>query len=484
MRNTKLLEILEAMSTHELDQMGKVVRSPYFNEGSNQKEIIALFEQVREALENRETEKLERESVYQKVFPDSPYVQGKLDKLMSRLLKISKRFLAFQYSEVEAQESRQLLALSKFYRERNMGKRFRANILQLRKKQTSFQQDQEYFWNQFYIEQEVNHFDSLNNYRKSDINLKATMESLDLAYVVTKLEISCGLLLQNIDIALNVRQSLLWPDEIERILQKSPELQVPIVMVYYQALLMLRNIDEKNEEPFQKFKTLLHAHSDKIPIDKLQSLQAIARNYCVARYNEGQSKFLEEAFSLYQEHLSEGYLYYDGALMSNTIINIVQLGLRLKRYDWIKSFLLKHKNRISGTQYPLEVFHLNLAIYYFHIREFDHALEHLIGNYEDTYYTIAAKRLEIKIYYEEQSVLLEPKMDAFKVFIFRLSRKLLSEVQKKANNNFINLLIQINHPKTKGNPGRIAKLKEKVMHTSSISDRSWLLEKLEEEAKV
>ena len=70
-------------------------------------------------------------------------------------------------------------------------------------------------------------------------------------------------------------------------------------------------------------------------------------------------------------------------------------------------------------------------------------------------------------------------MDAFKIFIYRLPEGSFNRRSKEMNRNFIDLLRQIKLPKTLGHPDRIDKLAEKVRASPQLSDKEWLLDKLE-----
>ncbi|MCB0643632.1 MAG: hypothetical protein KDC44_18420, partial [Phaeodactylibacter sp.] len=91
---------------------------------------------------------------------------------------------------------------------------------------------------------------------------------------------------------------------------------------------------------------------------------------------------------------------------------------------------------------------------------------------------LAARRLEIKILYELQSPILESKIEAFKVYIFRLSQTKLPDKPKEGNNNFLDLLRQVIHPKTYHNPERAQKLLDKLAEKKVVAERDWLEAKL------
>jgi len=481
MQKSRLIETLSNFDEEELKRFDRFVRSPFFHAQNNFRDEVLLFEYIQNSLLSSDLTSLDKKSAYHYIYPHASFVGGKLDKLMSRLFKSVRNFISVTYSNQVNNEVQTSLSIARFYRLKGMHKRFQDTIKSLRNSQKEVTRpDKEYYYNQLCIEEEISTYNSLNNRRKGDINLYSTLESLDLHYLIKKLEYTCGLLSQNVDVDLKLKHVHFFSEEIEKSFKTAAYLEVPIVQVFNQAIRLLQSTNDHETDHFGKFKSLLETHREVLPQRMMKAMQTIARNYCVVMYNNGVPRYLAETVSLYKEHLEQGLLYYQKKLIPNTIFNIVQLGLELEDYDWIKQFLEDHRNRITGTEYPEEVYRFNMASYYFSTKDFDQALDLLNDQYEDTYYNLAARRLEIKIYYEINSPLLVAKIDSFKVFIFRMSKKLLQEVHNTANNNFINILRQITNPKTKGNDKRIDKLIEKVKEESTISEKSWLLEKLEE----
>ena len=154
------------------------------------------------------------------------------------------------------------------------------------------------------------------------------------------------------------------------------------------------------------------------------------------------------------------------------------MALRLKQFDWVEQFIEEHKDRLLGADNPEEVYRFNKANLHFHQQNFDRALDLLSARYSDIYYELAARRLEIKIFYEIRSPLLDSKTEAFKVFGFRQAKRKLPDTPKIGNNNFIDLLRQMTNPATLGNQPRIEKLRKRLKEKQIIAERDWLAEKL------
>ena len=480
---SKLLELIRALEKPELERVIKFLNSPYFGKMRPPKEVHLLLNHILSCFPAYQDPSLSKENTYTVLYPGEPFVVGKVDRVMSDLLKIIKEFIVYEFSDIRDNEVQRLLIQARFYRQRHMEKPFHRAIKSLRAAQKKAKETKDFYWKQFLIEKEISKFESFYNHRKKDLNVPSTLKSLDIFYLVNKLEYTCWLLAQDkYSNPLNVEDSLLVFDQIISSFKEGVRLdEIPLLKVYYHGIRLIQS-DEESDQIFRQLSQILEQYASVIPLERLKELQTVCRNYCILQYNNGKEEFLEEAFHLYRNHLEQGYLHYEGGLLPSTIRNIVAVGLRLKKYDWVYDFLEEYKDRIVASNQPREIYLFNLANYYFARKKYAEALDCLVDRYEDPYYLLAAKRMELKVYYELESEILESKIDAFKIYIYRTSPKVLLKVLREGNNNFIDLLKQIRSPKTLHSETRINKLRQKIHSKKSIAEKEWLLEKLEEYA--
>jgi len=216
----------------------------------------------------------------------------------------------------------------------------------------------------------------------------------------------------------------------------------------------------------------------------LKILYGLLRNIIIKQHNLGAKHLLPEIFNLHRTHLEEGYLSFDQGILPSIFKNIVTMGLRVKAFDWVFQFLTNYKDKLEGAENSNDVYDYNMASYYFAIQEYDQALALLADQYEDIYYKIAARRMELKIYYETQSDLLDPKIDSFKVYVFRLSKKQILDHKRSSNNHFINFLRQLRNPRTIHDVRKLEKLEQKMLDTALLTEKDWLIDKVQEYLKV
>ncbi|MEM9918667.1 MAG: hypothetical protein AAF990_11250 [Bacteroidota bacterium] len=477
MIKSKLVEILNVLDKQEHARLRLYINSPYCFQHPQKEKIQQLLQLIQQQVGEENPASLAKEVIFKQLFPNENMVKGKLEKLMSVLLNAIRQFLVSEENQRDTSVRPQLL-LASYFQRKGLETAFYHQLRKARNLQSKPQaQSQQYHYHSFRIEQVAAHHMSHYNSRVNHLNILDSLKAFDIYQCAVKLEYYCTLLAQTYnDSSL---QSDLKKEEIEQlethILERNL-LEEPSIALYYHALQLLK---KDTETTFQELRQLLEVHQDILTDDNRKALSAICRNFCVRRYNSGQEAYLQILYDLYLTHLKNGDLYHENCLLASTFRNLVTMGLHLKQYDWVNQFIQDHQHRITGTRHPHEVYQLNLANYYFALARYEEALKHLPDQQGDLYYKLATKRLELKIYYETKSPLLSSRIDAFKVYIFRLSKKQLPNIPRRGNNHFIDVLRQIQMPRTYRNNTRIDKLIQKLEAKKIILEKSWLIEKLQ-----
>lgn len=477
---SKLLRTVATFTPEEVKRLGRFLRSPYFFTPPLAKEVISLWEHIERYYPDWEGPALAKERSYAVVYPGEEFVVGRVDRVMSNLLKAIREFIIFEFSDLRDQKVTRQLVLAKYYQKRKLEKYYRGVMAQLEKIQARRQKDNLFYHDQFLVDREHTLFETFFNQRNKGYNVAQTLRSLGHFYLVYRLEYFCWLLTQDRhNVPLNLRGNLLENDQILAAFKQEIDWEdEPLLKVYDMAIQLIRGDGAAGEQAYRELKRLLTLYAREIPFKALKQFHALCRNYCTREYNKSRGAFLHELFALYQEHLELGTLFYQEKLTPATLRNIVVCALRTEAYDWVAQFLEAYRDRISSTNQPQAIYRFNLANYHFALGDYERALDCLTDRYDDIYYQLAAKRMELKIYYEIDLEVLDAKIAAFKIYIYRISKKVLPAIPREGNNNFIDLLKQIRRTNTRFNLPRIQKLTEKVSTKTSIAERDWLLQKL------
>ncbi len=480
MINSKLIELCRSLNKQELNRLGLFLESKFLNQETQPKKTIRLFQFIKKVLTEEDevnwSTRLTKAQAFAIIFEEATFQPKKLERIVSKLFNAIKSFIALECSGIQKDEGFKLLQLSRFYRERGLDQQFRLNINKLKKLQRDVTTHNDaYFEYQYQIEKEIGEEQALYNNRVSDVNLIQMFNKLELWQLVQKLKLLIKIYLQKVHANISLEAINIRPADIDHLLDEKPEWNQPIVKVYQQAFKLLYTYPDDNIEALENLRTLLQKNEQSLPAIDVYEFQSIIRTFTIKKYNEGNKSYLPIAFNIYKEHLQLGYLYQNNQIHRASFINIVIAGLKLKEVEWVEIFIHSHGERIIGSKTPHETVAFSLALLFFTRKEYEKALDLMNFDHQDKSLKIAAKRLEIKIYSELRSPLLESRLDAFKIYIFRLGKKHLTKREKLSNNNFIDVIRQIIHNKTFLNPTRVEKIHQKTEAIEHIADREWLL---------
>ncbi|MCC6462455.1 MAG: hypothetical protein IT260_18450, partial [Saprospiraceae bacterium] len=92
-----LVETLRKFTPDEWSELQLFAASPYFNRGAFVRETQELLAFIADTAPDFATQQLDRALAYERVFPNSTVVPGKMDKVMSELYKMTKEFISIRH---------------------------------------------------------------------------------------------------------------------------------------------------------------------------------------------------------------------------------------------------------------------------------------------------------------------------------------------------------------------------------------------------
>jgi len=452
MQKIVLYEALKTFEEKEWRAFLAYVACPLFN---TQKKLSILLQHLHQ--HKNELESLNSKRLFEVVFPDEKYKVQKLKNVRSWLFQLVKKFWALQ--DFQDKENLQDLSILKTLRERKLSSLYQSHYKALVKKQPIPQKDLDYYQQHLLIEEHA-YFLKLDEVRQTKDELQEMVDCLDVFYVVKKLKWTCEML--NRSRIVNATYQLHLVGEITSLLRQphSAHLKVPLIQLYEQVYLFLTV--EENELPFQNLRLLLEKHVKNIDKQEAISLYSYAQNYCIGKINKGESQYMQELFSIYQQLLQNHLIIENGLLAHPHYKNIVTLGLRLKKYDWTEQFIEEYKGFLQN-HIRENAYHFNLATYYYEIGELNKVVELLNrAIFTDIYYEISSKYVLIKVYYDlKEFGLLSYLVLSFDKYVRR--NKSLSSINRQGILNFLTVL------------KRLAKIKEWKL----FKDRAFILQQKE-----
>jgi hypothetical protein len=185
---------------------------------------------------------------------------------------------------------------------------------------------------------------------------------------------------------------------------------------------------------------------------------------------KAREQYVAEALDLYTEGIESGVLIQGGHLSPWHFKNVIKLGLRLRKYEWTESFILRN-NTLLAPEFRNDALYYNLAELYYYTSRYDEAMLQLLKvEFTDVHYNIGAKVILAKIYYETEALdALESLLHAFKTYLHR--NKLIAEDLRRTYLNFISVLWQI----IRSTPEKRPAIHENVEKMHMLAEKNWLL---------
>lgn len=437
------------------------VASPIFND-VRPDETFALFEFLRRYYPDFESPEIDREVVAQRFFSKTANPVGALQRTMTQLMAIVRKFITFRYAIVRdahekgeaasLHEIQQKLALMRFYSERLHQRPATARIKQAKKQETGNRKgrktenffgnlnnqvrdemkkqadfsdfdeyefiDFQYF--RFMVEQEKSLFESTSSLREGDKNLLAATEQLDTFYLLIKLDQMSQLMHyqrmaslydlgspEHTRFQANAHHTL----QIVSVLRQSGFLQDTGIAIYCTFLDFITQDDPLEADRLSEaFGQLLEKNAHVLPRNRVYNLKIMLRSFWPARYRETKDKrFLEKIHANQLQQLEQ--LGESDPLPTTHFQNTLFSSLKLGKSDWAESFIQQYENRLSGLheEHTALLLEIARAATLFYKKEFAAAAKvlphyHHYGTAEDIYLYAISATLDVRIHFELQDL--------------------------------------------------------------------------------
>ena len=467
MQKSKVIDVLKTFEAKDYRRTKELLLSPFFNKNE---ELIPFLEYIQKHAKQLDSNKLDRKTVYKSLFPGQPYNEKHLGYLQSDLLKMVEKYIV--HSAIESNEFDFHEHLAKDYHERKLDKHFNQNLKKAEDIQVkNAYRDTHYYFNNYKLADIWNqHYERLQS-RKFDNNLQKIIDNLDHFYLIHKLKASCEMLSRQ-NIISGQYDIRLMPSILEYI--EKNENHEPAVLIYHQIYLMFT--EEENRHHFDQLIDLLKLYNKQFPFEETRDMYRYAINYAIKKVNKGNSEYFNDLFELYKILLEERLAYESKYLSQFTYKNLIEVALRLKEYKWCENFMQTYSADLDPSLRE-NAYAYNLAKLYHHQGRYKEALrQSLMVEYNDVYYAIGTRILQLKIYFETDDI--DPLLSLLESFKIYLKRNKL--ISKSAKEPYFNLLKYL-HKATRipyGNKADFEALIYEIKTTKNVLSINWLIDNL------
>lgn len=460
MEKSKLAQILLGFTKTELRELLKFASTPFFNPRPEATDLLRLWS--KSLLKGKPLPG--KEAVFYQLFEKKKFDDHRVRMAMTALLQTTEKYLAVR--DFLQDKASYQLRLSHVLQSRNLAvQASSARLSGSDALEQSAIRNAEYFYDYYKFEEEK-YRAKLDTPEVASVDLQALSDQLDVAVLSRKLYQACFILAHQA--RYNAACDLGFLNQILPFAEK--HLNLPAIAIYYHCYLALTQPGESQH--FHRFKNALMAHDGLFPPDELQDLYILAINFCTRRYNEGDHSFLRDQLDLYKIGFEKNYFLSDGLLSRFTYLNAATNGLVVREFDWVEALIKNHKQHLD-LAHQESLFSFNMARLEYHKGNFGTALQLLQrAEYKEIMLALAAKTIQMKIYYETDEVdLLESHLQAIAAFIRR------KKVMGYHRENYLNL-VQFVRKLLEMNPLHKAEkqvFKESVERTRPLAEKEWLL---------
>lgn len=386
------LRLLQMLTQTELKSLRSYLQNRLLN---NRKELPALFDAYGEA----GTKAIDEAALFARAFPNKVFRKRDWHLYMSRLQDATEAFLAWrQFKSDEMQQH--LFALRALRRLRVpifFDRRFR-QARKIREKRQHYEAAT-LLWD---YQLELEYYDYRASPNRQDLtNLQAVSDKLDHFFIAEKLRLAC--LAHSRFLANQEDYELHYLPFILADLEQRPQLlDIPAIKIYascYRAVAA-----GGNEDDFRELRRVMDRYRKGFPKRELRDIYLLAINFCIRALNKGQTTFMQDIKSLYQESLVEGYLLEDGHLPESTFTNMIALHLKLGDYNDSAAIMEQYAKDLPPLSRE-STLNFNRARWHHAQGQYNQALP-LLAQVETNapYLYLGAKSLQLRIFYEQGSV--------------------------------------------------------------------------------
>lgn len=481
MEKSYLLDMIKSLQPDELQRLSHFLASPYFVQGVISKETQALFQIILKAAPEFSEQKLNKDRVYKLLYPGKAVVEGKLKKLISELTKLVRNFLLIEHYRKDGNEFQRQIDLAQIFRSKGLVSRHQQVVEKLRTfEEGDYLESLDQYHQEYLIEYEVHLLESTYNQGKGELNISTLLNKLELNYFANSLELLNRFLLQQKVVQLDT--SDIMHARLENFSIPSYYLERSILLQTTQKIHNLLRYPLASTQDFQALMSFLQQNEERLAAETLNQFYTYLRNFCVIQIDKGDDDFIPVLHQIQRDNLQRGYFYQAEKISPLAYLSINQIAIKANQVEWALEFTETHRHRVVGLQETEEFYQLNKAIGLFAQNKLEEALNIIpFGSSYSTYH-LAARRLELKIYFELNSELLPYKIDAFRMHISRASQKFLSDSLRELHANFVNLIQQISQSPRR-NKERSEFLIRRIQEKKWVAERHWLLEKARELAR-
>lgn len=479
MDKTGLVELLSKLSTKQMRELGDFVRSPFFNKNES---VEKLFDYLKNYHPEYKPEKIDKETVFTKLFAPAEYSDSFMRMLIFKLTELTEKYLA--YSEMTKVQAVENTYLAQSFLDLGLDKNAQKTINNTEKELKHIKIHEARFFERKFELEKLKHIIYSRNYNattikdKPDETLLAESDYLTSFFLIMILQRYRYLL--NKSYSVNSEYKLDFLPDIIKFLENDGKkyLENKTLSLLYRQIKLLTD-PERDDLFFEIKKELLNEATPLEEFDRRDGL-TILSNLCIEKAYSGKEEFFEMMFDI-DRYLVEKNLYNrikGGYFEKEMFMNVIAIALRQGKFDWTRDFIESYCKKLHPDIVE-NIRNYSYARLYLKLGEPEKAKQYISKvAYTDIHIKINARITKVIIEYELgniEEVLNE--LENFRKYI--QNDKLLSKGNRKISSNFIKFVNKLCKARYSFKLN-LEELKKEIKSCDMVNNRQWLIDKTEE----
>jgi len=334
-----------------------------------------------------------------------------------------------------------------------------------------------YYLHQYQIETNVLNYLHYQRALDKQDNLPELNHNLDIHYILNKLNLHTTAL-SLMDVYASKEYDFAHIKATKVLLDLPQYSGHPLIRLH---LAIIDLLTHKTHDDYTKLLDMIEYHKVAIPTDDLHAAYVVATNFCANQVIAGNLEYYKYQFELYRVMDNNNLILEDNSITPGKLKNMVSASCRTNEFEWAIQMIHKYCPFLKKGLRD-NIYNFNLGKIAFYQKDYQAAIDHLyqIDNV-DLDHDISRRMIMIKSYYE-----LEDEYKETTAQLFRSAEKYIQECKplnfkkRKAYKNFIRILINLHRIRHYVSKMGIATIEKKLENVVYISDKNWLLEKIDE----
>ena len=415
-----------------------------------------------------------KEKVWEALYPEKAYDDGRLRKLMAKLALYLEEFLAIQGFRKDNPFQKSMYVLQE-YRKRNLTKVFNNYYRKLQRKHEKESYKDSFHYRRVYdLALEKAHFQFKYEHGVSQLPVEQLNQAFDAWWIHQKLEFACTNASSVAILGEPAQIQLLH--QAEESLRLHPEYaNMSLFHILWELYLLSKGTQGLSDE---KIQSLLFDSSENLSLIHKKEIFALFSNHLIRQLNQAYSSELaDNIFTLYSWALDENILLQEDRLHWQQYKNLISIGLRINKVEVAEKWLESLQHQLEPHERK-EAYTFNRVQVCLEKKEFSEVIS-ILSNFKFSrvLYEIPARAALIQAHFELYSTQDEWLLTQTENLIRYVQSQNLAETYKKSYLNRFRLFRKFLRANSKK---ELLKLEKEVSNTQPLSRSEWLLAKIDQ----